>query len=713
MKRIILVTVLLASFAWIAYFSFDLLSIKNKMKAEELFGIDDSYILVVNRQSEIIVNTIEELGSSPVKNVYLDLKDSTFDVAYLSAARPHALFIKKSGWNSTDIKNLFSTLEVKELIESKGTFSIGEFSGKFFKQGLYISKGDIDYTNSYNTPFTYDKKASGAVIGFESGETPSITDIYFKSNGRFDFITRNPNLKQGKQIRDEELFAHFISDKVTSFHFYERDYYSLKDSLFKTGPLYGWMDKGFIIAGIGDKKAIISDYILGQDPVLILNDAEQNDSSEIYHTKLLKDFPAGDGYYIDYLEDLVVISEDKGLVDQLIVDYKLGHTIALNEQLNNRIYGNLPHNVSERLINNSNAISRSVYNGYLLMTKADFGVQDQKSVKKQNFSMNIGSTILDFATLKGEGNVAVIDNKNILSFFKNGSKAWEKNLNEKGMNLSVIDMYANGHQQILIQTSDQIHLLDSEGNYLSGFPLKISQEITSPVQFYRWKNQGYLLAGTADGKVRLYDGQAREINVINSTIVPKRKIDTWSSQGRLFYGITDNNEFVMYDATKRKIHRRFPLKGEMIAARIPNELLQFGVINNSLVKIDQKGTASNLDSYPNGKIMKLEDGNKNPVMAIKINNSIKLINSEGISFGNLTLPFNEIGNIDFITNRNGKTIVAVIDGLENNVYLYSLEGSKITDKPLEGQLKVVLEESNDAYKITTVVDQFIVQYYEN
>ena len=99
------------------------------------------------------------------------------------------------------------------------------------------------------------------------------------------------------------------------------------------------------------------------------------------------------------------------------------------------------------------------------------------------------------------------------------------------------------------------------------------------------------------------------------------------------------------------------------------------------------------------------------LILVKSANTIQLINPEGISFGQIELPFNEVVDIYVNTNHSGKTFVAIIDGLENNVYLYDSKGELLNSKSLEGQSKVHLVVS-DHKQITTIIDQFIIQYSE-
>ena len=67
----------------------------------------------------------------------------------------------------------------------------------------------------------------------------------------------------------------------------------------------------------------------------------------------------------------------------------------------------------------------------------------------------------------------------------------------------------------------------------------------------------------------------------------------------------------------------------------------------------------------------------------------------------------------FFSTASNKTLVGVIDGLENNVYFYTTDGKRMIQKPIEGQTKILVSPMGNENIITTVIDQFIVQYFLN
>jgi hypothetical protein len=712
MKKVILGVFILVCLGWIAFFSLETLGVSNSFDPVKLFGEQDEKLLIVNRQNEIPPGSLEELYGSPCEELYNDLNDSSLHKCFISISQPHMLLLNRSGWNAKKVDRLFKTLEIKNLIESQGTFEVGKYEGRYMKQGLYLAQKGFESEGSDGWNQLYDKKASASIIKLNSNE--KVTDIYLKGANRFDYITKVDSLPKTKQVDDEELFSRFISNQVISYHFNEREFYLKEDSIYASSPMHEWLNKGFVVVETSSGRAIISDYVLGQDPVLNLRDKEQNDTSNIFTTPLTKSFPRDNGsYQIDYLEDLVVISESRTVIDQLLADTKLGKTISSNEILRTRLYGNLPHNVSERFVNAQKAYSKAAYNGFLLEARTNQVATDNSVQQKKSFSMNVGARIIDFEVLSGEGNVVCHDQNNNLLLFLNGIREWTKKLPAKIEHIQALDIYANGDKIICAQTYNEIFLLNKQGQNVGSFPIKLEQEITSKVKFYRWKGSGFFVFGTNDGKGRVYDMQGREIRVINIGVNATRQVDAWASQGRLFYGFANSSSFYMYDADKRKMHRNFALDNGCIAGRMPNEIYQYGLTGNSLFKYDQKGTKTELTDVPQGKILKVFDENKNPVIVVKSANEIKLMNAQGLQIGSVTLPFNEVADVDITITDNGKTLLSVIDGLENNVYLYRVGGDVLLVKPLEGQQKVDFRLSSPKKKITTIVDQFIVQYFEN
>ncbi len=716
LNRIFIGITLIVSLAWIGYVALDIFNETNNYDPEFLFGITDEKLLIINRPEEVSVDVLPDFANAPLSDVYRSLNATTFASAYLSANQAHLLLKKPENWSAASIKELFNGSEVQPEIES-GSFSAGSLQGRYYKKALYIYRGEIARNTKENAPYVYDKRASASVIHLAKEDgVKSVTDIYFRGNERIDYVTYNDDIQQGKQVKDEVLFAGIVTSNFSRYHFFERDYYAGIDSVFAQGPMYRWMQNGFLELEYEGANVLISDYIDGQDPVLVLNDLSQTQDEERFDHRLTSDFPSGNrDYYVKYLEDLVVIAEDSSICDKIIGDFKLGNTIALNKAARFRIYGSLPRSVSERIVTKDHSSSKAVYNGKLLETQ--MGVQtmiaDQKPNKK-SLALNCGFDVLDFAVLPRDGNVVAVGKKGEITRFKDGKLSWSKRVKGEILGgVQLIDLYQTGERFVLVNTKDEIHLWNLNGDEIPGFPVKFEQVATLPVKFYRWEGQSYFLQVTEENEVLHFDSKGRELNVIKLSLPVTRPVDVWASQHTLFAGFANDRNFVMYNLDNNKAHREFQLPTACAALKVPNELFQYGMDNGTLFKLSQKGIRHNYQSFQHARLLGIQQDGRSPIIIIQAANEVHLLNPEGIPFSHINLPFNEIGDVFVQTFESGKTTTAIIDGLENNVYLYALDGVRLKHEPMEGQTKVVLSSEANTTIVTTVVDQFIVQYFEN
>ncbi len=715
--RFFLAVIILSSLSWIGYVGFDILNVKSNFSASNVFSKEDGRVLIVNRPEEVRFELINDFQNAPFFNLAKELNKNDYETAFVSFNRSQILLKRNDNWTEENISSLLSNTATK-IIFNGASFDFGELKGEYFKSNLYLFQGKFTKNKLVSIDLTFDKKSSASIIEIsDESKVKSVADVYFMREETEDgeiirFKTIDASVHQGKKIKDEVLFSPVVTKNFSSYHFFERDYFSSKDTIFANGPMSKWMQNGFVQVVYKGKKAIISDYIGGQDPLLVLNDLIQSQDENKFSIPLTSSFPSNEKeYFVKYLADFVVISQSEMTCNQLIADYKLGKTIALSSKMIEHVYGKLPQSVSERFVSEESSYSRSVFQKYILQTQFEGAVLIAEVEKKETTSVNCEFDIKDFISLRKDGEVFALSKTNEVSFIQNGQLKWKKALNEKTFgNIQVIDLYSNKELFLLVNTEDKIHLINQKGEYSSGFPITLETEATNNVKFYRWKGKSYFIVAMKDNQVSLFDGEGRELNVFKSEQPITKRIDVWASQNKLFAGFSNSTHFEMFSLEKNKSHRVFDLPTEMISAKIPNELIQFGIENDFLIKIDQKGTKFKFSKIPNAKIIKVEQLTKNPIVVVKIANEIRLFNSDGVLFSTIKLSFNEVENVHIFTSSAGKTTVAILDGLENNVYLYDTNG-ELVNQSMEGQTKIQLQSFNKTMKLTTVIDQFIVQYY--
>lgn len=712
-KKVFLGVLLLASIAWVLFYAFDIASEKNNYIPELVFSAEDGKVLVVSRPDEVNFSAIKDFNNAPSMELMASLNDSIYKMGYFSAKRNHLLLVADLSWNDDLIKSLFNGKSPK--LRGDKSFSVDGYEGKYYKSKLYISKGEIEQNGTDETVFDFDKKASASVFTFGPTKITSQTDIYFKGDGRVNFVTKNTSIDQGSQIQDEPIFAGLISHNISSYHFFERDYYAALEPSFARSPMYRWLLNGFTIVEYDGEIAIISDFIGGQDPVLVLNDINQTIDTNRFTNQLTKNFPSeGQSYTIKYLENLVVIAEKTSTCDKIIADYKLGNTIASSTKERHRYFGELPRSVSERSVNQQSSYSKSLYHGKLMETHTGISAPIEKKQLSASINLSCGFDIKDFAVLPGKGNVVALGKKNEIACFSQGKLNWKKELDEKIIgSLQIIDLYYTKENFILVNTASEIYLWDLNGKAATGFPVSMDENAVNQVKFYRWKEKGYFLIANDNNRVIKYNSKGGELNIFKSNHTITEQIDVWVSQSRLFAGFANSTEFTMFEIEKRKALRSFEILPRSTTIKTSNQLFRYAITTDKLMRIDQKGRRDAIDSYPNGEIISVTDENATPTIVVKTENSIQLLNEEGIGFGKIQLAFNDIEDIYIQTTNSGKTYICVIDGLENNVYLYGTDGSKLSKKALEGQTKVHFQNVGNSNCITTVVDQFVIQYIED
>lgn len=88
-----------------------------------------------------------------------------------------------------------------------------------------------------------------------------------------------------------------------------------------------------------------------------------------------------------------------------------------------------------------------------------------------------------------------------------GKILWKKILNENiRSQVYTVDIFKNGKLQLLFNTENYIHLLDRNGNYVQGYPVKMPAPITSPITLLDYDNtKDYrLFMACADKKIYNY-----------------------------------------------------------------------------------------------------------------------------------------------------------------------------------------------------------------
>ena len=122
----------------------------------------------------------------------------------------------------------------------------------------------------------------------------------------------------------------------------------------------------------------------------------------------------------------------------------------------------------------------------------------------------ITSTVSTFVNHKSSQNELLFqDAKHTLYLTSaTGNVIWKKNIGEQSLSaFYTVDAFKNNKYQILFNTSTHLHLIDRNGNYVPGYPLKLPASATNPLSLQDYdKTKDYrIIIACADNKIYNYN----------------------------------------------------------------------------------------------------------------------------------------------------------------------------------------------------------------
>jgi hypothetical protein len=108
-----------------------------------------------------------------------------------------------------------------------------------------------------------------------------------------------------------------------------------------------------------------------------------------------------------------------------------------------------------------------------------------------------------------ENELLVQDAKNDLYLINaTGNSLWKKRINETvASDIYTIDAFRNGKYQLLFNTANYLHLIDRNGNYVAGFPVKLPSRATNSLTVFDYENtkEYRLMIACADKTIYNYN----------------------------------------------------------------------------------------------------------------------------------------------------------------------------------------------------------------
>jgi hypothetical protein len=720
----------IASLLWIGYVAADLIDQRNAFAPTSVFGKEDGKVLVLNRMNEADLSLLPFKTTPKNHEIINSIKPHLTKIKslFISATRRVILIETDTEWNKNSVNELLKQTGLTFKSTGLKSFEAAGYEIEYHKKSLYFHAPDIETTTSESWG-NFDRKSSAVIVDF-STETPSVLEVYFRQDGKVEFITKNLKGLKGKHIDDKAIFASGLPKNLKKYHFYQKEFAAFSDPVFESGPMNSWVKTGFVAFEFKGKKALVTDYLEDKSPIGILNKLLKTEESDEQHgffqgAQLSSDFPSSlkSGFHIFIEGDFVVISEEEWVGTDIVGQLKLENTLSSEQYAMDDIFKDLPSRVSERYCNGDTRYTKTVYKFKLLETHLGNKLfenltipkvehtedeENEPSAHDESVTYKIDAKIKDFIAFNGKGNFVALTETGELMSYANGRMNWIKNLNSKTIGgINFIEEY----QFILVTTKNAIHLLDKSGKYVTGGPVSLgSKTPTQQANQFNFKGRMYLTYPDVNGHVVVYDARRKKISAFPHGLSKVTSpIDIWVSQEKLFFGILNNSAFVMLEAEKKREYRSFPLPGESISIISNNELFLLTSEGGQLSCVNQKGIKTDIRSGTKGKLMASDKGTKESYMSNFNHGQIQFYGTSGSFLGKINTESKE-PEFWMIQTIDGKSYVPVVDGLDNNVYVYELDGAKITDRAFEGSKKCMLSRAKDDLILTTIVDKYLVQY---
>lgn len=241
-----------------------------------------------------------------------------------------------------------------------------------------------------------------------------------------------------------------------------------------------------------------------------------------------------------------------------------------------------------------------------------------------------------------------------------GTILWKKELDETiNSAIFIVDLFKNNRFQMLFSTRNQLHLIDRNGNYLPGYPVKLPAEASSPLSVFDYDNtRDYRLFIACNNK----------------------KIYNFSISGQRQEGFTP---FKTNNLTRLPIqYIKVGLSDYLVALDEDGEIYTFSRRGEARIGLKNKATANCKAFYLDAT------SNINSTYFVYADDKSSLINKISFSDKKNIIKLNhdvENAGVKFLPTRNGKHVNLIFTKL-NAVLIYDINGNLLLRKSFENDL---------------------------
>ena len=700
----------------ILYLGTDLISNKSNLTPQAIFNENDEKITIINHFSEEGIHAIPLDANTKIKNILTHFESIvTNQYRFFFSSNSDKLIIQNKGqWDKASIQKFFVQCKLKlehSLFDYKTNFGFDVF---YKNDNLFIGNLSKEITTEKHL-MSWDRYANYSVI--HRSDSRKIEDVYLTDFGCVKYLSYKNDKLKGRKRKDKDLFFDILPSKISEYHFYESQYAESSNTISKLTPISDWCANGFVLFQYEGSACMITDYKDGVDPFTILSDytgeEELIDGMKTHYTGVkltnVEGYTFENEFYIEYLDDKIVVSDRKETLRQLKMDFESGNTLSSNKKMVARIFDGLPTIVSERHISHNKSFTKGIYrhkiNEVIKLKKSkNEMIDDYKSFDFESKCISLRAGL--------EWNYAITED-NTLYALKFGVSKWKIDIEGELIgDPMVMDVSDQGVDNILLTTSDFIYLFNSKGQHIDGFPIKVKSKPTIAATILTTSEGNKIFCVFKNNLVQKYNLKGdleKQIKVDLKSI--DKQIYTFKLDGNNFGLVLNGQEGQRIGIDKlEKLNKFEGLSQDLVFCTSSEEPSFFYFNEDELIKNSFDGEIVTIGNFKKHSLLSVISGKSRTYITFLTGKELIILNEEGSIQTKIKFPSSGITNYSSQLLADGSVIVSLFDTLSNDIYIYTIKGKLLFNKPIEGLNKVVVFQEGDSYIVTTLGKQYVIQY---
>lgn len=719
MGKYILAFLGVLSLAWIAYVGINLTVSGDHLSPETVFGKEDTNIVIIHKPLEPDYQhaSFSFLMRDPF---YTNLLTHTERIQhyYFSSSRSVVLLERSKPWTIELADRYFQSLGLSVRVLSTRSFDLGNgWYARYDKAFLLLSKS-ADFTPAADSPVQWkyaDRKSSASIVRLVNGKS-SIENAY-----RFDASEIRYTARTSKSALpladDQDVFQDIIPSRFSSLEFFEKNY--LRSMGNSKHPLFDWTATGVLLIRNGTTVCIVTDCIPGQDPIAILGNYLDETSvsgdkkrGELRDFKLPKGLPSGSNWYIEVFNNRVFMAGNRSAIDDIIGSYETGNTLSQHTALRTRLFHRAPKLVSYRSVTANGQQATSLLEGTSLTVALNYATAEEQTASSENLpatvTVRIDGGIAHIIPVQGSDFLYVLSKENVVYGVSGNKEQWKISLSGPLIGEPTLNFSGNA---LIVTTASSIHQLLRNGQELNGSPLQLPESPVAGATSYNWKNSDQLAVlsrrqlrilhtnGSVKANIRLPDEPLPEPCVMRA------------NAGEVTATYLTNGKSVELSIDRRRKARERALEtGNFLPIKTAEGVSFYAIVSGALHFYPVQG-AVQVSGRGYTAPLPVQQAGNHRYIPVAGSNRLTLLSESGAVVSTVQLSFSDIAGVAVGQLNTGKSVIAVLDGIANKIYIYELNGKPFTTKSFDGNAVIAMQRSSSGkLSLITQSNGYLVRY---